>query len=299
VAPLERVNLIRERLAEWRKGYPGVTRTTLDLMNYWRRDGREHRLFFAQLEAAETVIFLVEARADLRQGISVPLDEPSEAQQREKFKPFLRYALKMATGRGKTMVMGMLTAWSILNKVNDKSDARFSDSVLVICPNVTIRNRLGELDPKLGEASIYRTRDLVPPHMMADLTQGHLLVTNWHVFEPQSPQVSDTSARVIKAGKRIRTEETVTIGAKTTTARGRRYLTPEELQKQIAAGLLNVLAEEKDKQGNLKRVRVEAFRYIESDPALMNRVLGKEFREQAKHPGAQRRGASRLSNPPA
>jgi hypothetical protein len=29
----------------------------------------------------------------------------------------LRYACKMATGAGKTTVMGMLTAWSILNKV--------------------------------------------------------------------------------------------------------------------------------------------------------------------------------------
>jgi hypothetical protein len=65
----------------------------------------------------------------------------------------------MATGAGKTTVMGMLAAWSILNKVNDRSDARFSDVVLVVCPNVTIRNRLGELDPLRGEASLYRTRD--------------------------------------------------------------------------------------------------------------------------------------------
>ena len=68
----------------------------------------------------------------------------------------------MATGGGKTTVMAMLAAWSILNKVNDRSDARFSDTVLVVCPNVTIRNRLGELDPEHGEASLYRTRDLVP-----------------------------------------------------------------------------------------------------------------------------------------
>ena len=42
---LELVNLIRERLEGWRaQGYPGVTRTTLELLNYWRRDGREQRL---------------------------------------------------------------------------------------------------------------------------------------------------------------------------------------------------------------------------------------------------------------
>ena len=36
------VNLIRERLQDWRRqGYPGVTRTTLELLRYWQRDGRE------------------------------------------------------------------------------------------------------------------------------------------------------------------------------------------------------------------------------------------------------------------
>ena len=109
--------------------------------------------------------------------------------------------------------MGMLAAWSILNKVNDRSDARFSDVVLVVCPNVTIRHRLAELDPGTGEASIYRTRDLVPPHLMPLLTQGKVLVTNWHVFEPQCADwwVGRQSA---KAGVPVRTKETINIGAK-------------------------------------------------------------------------------------
>ena len=102
--------------------------------------------------------------------------------------------------------MGMLAAWSILNKVNDRSDARFSDVVLVVCPNVTIRDRLRELDPERGEASIYRTRDLVPPHLMPLLTQGKVLVTNWHVFEPQTMQTGGVSAKVIKAGVPVRTQ---------------------------------------------------------------------------------------------
>ncbi len=79
--------------------------------------------------------------------------------------------------------MGMLCAWSILNKVAARGDARFSDVVLVVCPNVTIRERLGELDPNRGDASIYRTRDLVPPHLMPTLRRGRVLVKNWHEFE--------------------------------------------------------------------------------------------------------------------
>src|SRR3970040_1782292 len=104
----------------------------------------------------------------------------------------------METGSGKTTVMGMLAAWSILNKQADRSDSRFSDVVFIVCPNVTIRDRLLELDPKRVEASLYRTRDLVPPHMMTALTQGHVVVTNWHVLEPQDLSGSN---KVDKRGK--------------------------------------------------------------------------------------------------
>ncbi|HEX3105327.1 MAG TPA: hypothetical protein VHQ22_12840 [Terriglobales bacterium] len=120
------VNLIRERLEGWQHaGYPGVTRTTLELIQWWTRDGREKRLFFAQLEAALTVIFLREARGDFLQGLAIPRDEPSEERRAEGITGFQRYACKMATGSGKTTVMGMVCAWSILNKINNHSDGRF------------------------------------------------------------------------------------------------------------------------------------------------------------------------------
>src|SRR2546428_7783216 len=108
----------------------------------------------------------------------------------------------MATGSGKTTVMGMTAAWSILNKVHDRSNARYSDVVLVVCPNVTIRSRLAELDPRLGDASVYRKSDLVPQDLMPDLTRGRVIVTNWHVFEPHGTQASGVTARVSKAGRR-------------------------------------------------------------------------------------------------
>ncbi len=112
-------NRIRNSLTKWRDdGYPGVTRLTRQLIEWWRRDGRKTPLFFAQLEAAETIIFLREARQDYLRGIHVPIDQPSERQQAEGVKPFLRYACKMATGSGKTTVMGMLIAWSILTDLS-------------------------------------------------------------------------------------------------------------------------------------------------------------------------------------
>lgn len=291
--PLDLVNRIRDQLTKWRAaGYPGVTRTTLELLKWWRRDGRRHRLFFAQLEAAETVVFLTEARADFLQGISVPMDEPSAERKAEGYAAFKRYALKMATGSGKTMVMGMLAAWSILNKVNDRTDARFSDVVLVVCPNVTIRQRLQELNPDRAEASLYRTWDLVPPHLMADLTRGRVVVTNWHVFEPQSVLVGGVSSRVVKAGVPTPMVETIRIGAKTTKARGLRYLTLVEYEALVARGALTVRKEHRDAQGSLEKVEVESLRYVESDTALLNRVLGREvggkqnilvFNDEAHH----------------
>ena len=271
------VNRIRERVKVWRQqGYPGVTRTTLELLSWWRRDGREKRLFFAQLEAAETIIFLVEARVDILQGIDIPRDEPSEEKKQQGYSGFTRYSCKMATGTGKTTVMGMITAWSILNKANDRSDARFSDVVVGVCPNVTIRDRLRELDPEQGEASIYVTRDLVPSHLLPLLAQGKVIVVNWHRFEPQTTQVGGIGAKVIKTGIEVRTRQVITIGTKTMTARGKRYLTPEAFDRQVNAGMLRVLEEKRDKQGNLKKIVVESIRRVKSDTALINDVLGRD-----------------------
>jgi type III restriction enzyme len=277
---LELVNDLRQKVKNWRQqGWPGATRTTTELLQYWRRDGRDprKRLFFAQLEAAEVIIFLKEARADFLQGITIPRDEPSEQQKQEGCTGFERLACKMATGGGKTTVMAMLTAWSILNKLNSHNDARFSDVVLIVCPNVTIRSRLAELNPERGEASLYRTRDIVPERLMAQLRQGKVLVTNWHIFQPQTPQTGGVSGKVIKTGRPLKTTDMITIGPKTTTARGKRYLTLDELQRQVAAGLIEVQEEIHDKDGSLKKVKVITTRYVESDTALVERVVGREF----------------------
>ena len=146
----------------------------------------------------------------------MPSEEVSDEKKGQGYPGFLRYACKMATGSGKTTVMGMLAAWSILNKVNDRTDARFSDVVLIVCPNVTIRDRLPELDPARGEANLYFRRDLVPPHLIPLLTQGRVLVTNWHVFEPQTVKTGGVTSKVIMAGVPIRTRETITIGPRST-----------------------------------------------------------------------------------
>ena len=266
---LELVSLLRQRVAEWRplalRGEGGVSRVTMELLNHWRSPGRKQPLFFAQLEAAETIIFLTEARRDFLHGIVIPPDQGAA---------FKRLCCRMATGAGKTTVMAMLAAWSILNKVDNKQDRRFSDAVLVVCPNVTIRDRLAELNPKRGEASIYFTRDIVPKGMRALLRKGRVLTPNWHVFEPRNMQAGN---KVVRAGKHIVVQEKVIIGAETTTARGRRYMTEADLRQKQMLGLLEIRSEERNKDGSLKSVEIKADKYVESDAALMRRVLEKEL----------------------
>lgn len=209
----------------------------------------------------------------------MPRDEPSDERKADGYTGFQRYACKMATGAGKTTVMGMLAAWSILNKVNNRSDGRFSEVALVVCPNVTIRDRLQELDPQRGDASIYRTRDLVPTHMMPLLTQGKVVVTNWHVFEPRSMQTGGTTAKVSKAGVRVRVLEKVIIAAKNTTARGSRYMTPAAFEARRDSGEIEIApgSEERDEAGNLKSLQIVSEKYVESDTALVGRILGREI----------------------
>jgi type III restriction enzyme len=170
--PLELVNTIRERVREWRvQGYPDVTPITRQLLNHWNNPDRERKLFFCQREAVETLIWLVEASPARKQGITIPKDEG-----------LTRYACKMATGSGKTVVMGMVIAWQVLNKLANPQDRRFSDAVLLVCPNLTIRERLQVLLPwKVG--NYYERFDLVPRGMLERLQQGRFQILNWHLFQ--------------------------------------------------------------------------------------------------------------------
>ena len=125
----------------------------------------------------------------------------------------------MATGSGKTTVMAMLAAWSILNKVRRTRRCALLGRRARGRPNVTIRNRLRELDPNAGDASIYHTRDLVPAHLMPLLRRGRVLVKNWHVFERKG---MSAGAKVQKRGVQETFRVKYQIGAKTTSGRGRR-----------------------------------------------------------------------------
>jgi type III restriction enzyme len=166
------VNLIRPRVKAWREaGYPGVTGITKRLLDYWQNpEEREYRrFFFCQLEAIETLIWLVEAPPSEKVGFVVPQEDNA----------FQRLCSKMATGSGKTIVMAMLITWQILNKVTSPQDTRFSKNVFVVAPGLTVRNRLSVLLPS-AEGNYYQEFNIVPTALMEKLRQGKIIVRNWH-----------------------------------------------------------------------------------------------------------------------
>src|SRR5205807_8015182 len=56
------INRIRDEVALWRQGgYRGISPTTRRLLDHWLDPARERRLFFCQIEAVETAIFIGEA----------------------------------------------------------------------------------------------------------------------------------------------------------------------------------------------------------------------------------------------
>jgi type III restriction enzyme len=186
------VNKIRPRVKAWREaGYTGVSGITKALLEHWRNpeEFETRRFFFCQMEAVETLIWLVEAPAAERVGIEIPSDGGS----------FRRICSKMATGSGKTIVMAMVIAWHVLNKTTYPQDARFSKNVLVIAPGLTVKSRLAVLEPSHG-ANYYEAFRMVPEGLMEKLRQGKVVVRNWHALNWETEEKIRRRRSVDKRG---------------------------------------------------------------------------------------------------
>jgi type III restriction enzyme len=186
------VNRIRPRVKAWREaGYPGVTGTTRRLLEHWRdpENFETRRFFFCQLEAVETLIWLTEGPPSERQGLEVPGDGGT----------FPRLCAKMATGSGKTLVMAMVIAWHVLNRVANPQDGRFSKHVFVVAPGLTVKKRLAVLEPS-HPGNYYDAFDMVPSALRERLRQGQVLVRNWHVLNWESEEQISRRRGVDKRG---------------------------------------------------------------------------------------------------
>jgi len=171
------INRVRERVALWRQGgYAGTTRITRQLLEYWTRPEPDPRLFFCQVEALETAIYVTEVASKYGDAW---IDNELRRFNEDANPLLQRIACKMATGTGKTVVMAMLIAWHALNKLASSQDARFSDAFLIVTPGITIRDRLRVLLPS-DPNNFYRQMNILPPEWMAELGKAKIVITNFH-----------------------------------------------------------------------------------------------------------------------
>ena len=222
------VNELRYDVRRWRDaGWPSVSQTTRRLLRHWSREDRSRRLFFCQLEAAETLIYLRELLARGRKPRWTPKLAVGEFEQlcqgrnprpetwtakvaqppkladvphQADLRPIHRYACKMATGSGKTVVMAMLMAWAFCNRGVTPGDPRFPRRVLVVCPNLTIKERLRVLRPA-APGNYFEEFDLVPSALRPELAKGKVLVTNWHRLSPESEVIKVGTVNVGRIGE--------------------------------------------------------------------------------------------------
>lgn len=179
--PLELVNRIRDRVDAWRGvDYPGVTSVTRRLLEHWHdQSARTYPFYFCQLEAAETLIWWVEATAEHKQGIHIPDDGGT----------WERLCSKMATGSGKTTVMAMIITWQVLNALTyPKRTREFSAAVFIVAPGLTVKERLQVLQP--GHPNNYYDEFGLCPNeaLRQKLNQVTLLIENWHTLMPLKEQ---------------------------------------------------------------------------------------------------------------
>src|SRR3990172_1866683 len=181
------------------EGYPGASEVTRRLFNYWFEEEHPttkevFRFYFAQQEAIETLAYLVEidrirdafalvqryGDINYPPGKQMSLDEPWKLQvtssgqrQIERFFPEVgqtgvqplppeglsRFAFKMATGSGKTVVMAMAIVWSYFHK-RMIPGSPLSTNFLVSAPNIIVYQRL---EKDFGSNRIFAELPLVPP----------------------------------------------------------------------------------------------------------------------------------------
>ena len=168
--PNDAVNEILPRVAIWRKaGRPGVTPVTQRLLQHWDSKERTRRLFFCQIEAAETAI-----------GSSEIAPRTDNDRLRAMNPELPRIVLKLATGADKTTVMAMLIAWQTLHTT--RNSTRFTDRFLIVAPGITVRDRLRILLPA-DPNNTYILHDIVPRDLPTGCSGQRIVVTNHHAFK--------------------------------------------------------------------------------------------------------------------
>ena len=168
-APAVCAPAVASAVREWRGGgYPGASPVTKRLLSWWFETDHEvgglpFKFYEAQRAAVEALIYVHEIRKARSNRALLEAFLANPDARLLQHGDFARYAVKMATGSGKTMVMALATAWSYLNAASqpDSADrADYATSFLIIAPNVIVFERLrGDFEG----GAIFREYPIAPP----------------------------------------------------------------------------------------------------------------------------------------
>ena len=201
--PTSIVNELRSHVDQWRElASPNlwqVTPETARLLQHWRHfKFSSIRPFFCQVEAAETAIWLTEVAPHTASGKRIL--EHLSAANHDANPELMRFALKLATGAGKTTVMAMLIAWQTVNAVRRPGSKHFSRGFLVVTPGLTIKDRLRVLHPNDPD-SYYANRELIPSDMLDDVKRAKIVITNFHAFKLRERVELSAGGRALLKGR--------------------------------------------------------------------------------------------------
>ena len=222
-----------------------VTPVTADLLRYWFTEAymNERRLNFhdGQRQSILNIIYLHEVLkitsvSEIYEKAAPDLmaEADMEAFCKEKYN-IPKYAVKMATGTGKTWVMHALLLWQMLNaRHEEERSGRYTKNFLIVAPGLVVYDRLldaylGRLKPESNERDpftndFYRNQDLfIPPQYRDEVFgfiqnnvvskedgigrkitgDGFIGLTNWHLFlgyeeEQTEDELSDTPPAIIE-----------------------------------------------------------------------------------------------------
>lgn len=163
------VPAIRKAVSAWREDhYKGASETSRLLLNYWFHtdhllpNGARFRYHDNQRESLETLIYVYEVAKTRRHRDLLERFAPNvpgiHVLQRD---DFARYAIKMATGSGKTKAIALAVVWQYLNAIAEGRDD-FARTFLLIAPNVIVFERLRT---DFAGGRIFRSDPMVPPEL--------------------------------------------------------------------------------------------------------------------------------------
>jgi type III restriction enzyme len=146
---------LRKEVKTWReRGYEGATDTSKSLLRWWFCEEhltgavyatgalmQEFRYFFAQREALETIIYLMDVVGVKDKFDLMRFDSSGEVKASLFNETWRRFVIKMATGAGKTKVLSLALAWSFFHKTYEP-DSLLARNFLVIAPNIIVLDRI-------------------------------------------------------------------------------------------------------------------------------------------------------------